>query len=397
MVRQLSQRTRNRVSDLLTRDQLGSERLVQRLRELRALEGAPVFAGVMYNLAHLSLAEEEAEELFLGLLDHRESVARILDRDPGLRVAAIDYLSNVKSLLRNPTIVELSELEMTERSAVTDSLTELYNRRYFENSLDIEVRRSERYGLCLALLMLDLDSFKAVNDLYGHPFGDLVLMRAGQLIRSAVRESDVPCRFGGEEFAVVLPETDRLGAFAVAERVRLRIQRGFADTLIDGRAVAMTISGGIACYPEDGHDPAVLTSWADRALYHSKTHGRNRITVYHAERREALRFPVRESSRTRISHGEGAAADVKAINLSASGILLATPEALRPRDPIELMLGAKPERWVVPGRVVRVERSSRQPRGNLVAIAFDEPLTDECLQRHTEPGRQRLSPAGGVR
>ena len=122
---QATEQTRRRLELLLAGDRPQAERLLTRLRELRQLERAPVCSLVLHMLAHLSMDEEQAEGLLVELLEHREKVTAELGRDPGLRVAAIDYLSNVRKLLRNPTIVELAQLQNTERCASTDSLTGL--------------------------------------------------------------------------------------------------------------------------------------------------------------------------------------------------------------------------------------------------------------------------------
>ena len=205
---------RRRLAALLTDKNLDGGRLLSRLREIRSFEGLAAFSEVVHLLAHVELTEPDAEELLVELLRHRGEMSGQLGRDPGLQVAAIDFLTHVRPLLTNPTVVELTLLDQTERYAITDPLTDLFNRRFFQSALDTEVRRSHRHSLELAVLMLDLDSFKSVNDVYGHPFGDRVLRRAGGAIRRSVRESDTACRFGGEEFCVILPETDRLGAFA---------------------------------------------------------------------------------------------------------------------------------------------------------------------------------------
>ena len=128
-----------------------------------------------------------------------------LGRDPGLRVAILDYFVNVSRELRNPKIIEISMYERTERSAVSDGLTGLYNHAYLLQALRQEVLRSKRHGLKAALLLLDLDDFKRVNDERGHVEGDRVLMKAAAIVRDSVREIDVAARYGGEEFAVLLP------------------------------------------------------------------------------------------------------------------------------------------------------------------------------------------------
>jgi diguanylate cyclase (GGDEF)-like protein len=377
---QLTDQVRKRLSALLAEDRPRRERLLTRLRELRSLEGVPACSVVVHLLAHLDLPEEDAEQVLIELLGHRDHMRDVLGRDPGLRVAAIDYLSNVNPMLRNPTIVELSHLERTERSAMTDDLTGLYNRRYFHGALEIEIHRSRRYATPLSLLMLDLDAFKSVNDLYGHPFGDLVLQLAGQILRRALRESDLPCRIGGEEFAVILTETDRRGAYVVAERVRTTIERHFLEHQVGGRVVAMTVSGGIACYPEHGEQPDQLIERVDQALYQSKTNGRNRVSLYHGERRASARYPIGADQPVRIS---GHSTPGYGVNLSRGGALLELQSELLPEDPVVLTLvdrhtdGAG--RWTIDGRVVRVEPGGA--RGNRVAVAFDRPLPERCPVR----------------
>ena len=162
------------------------------------------------------------------MLAHRDTLRAAIGRDPGLRVAILDYFVNVSHELRNPKVIELAIYERTERSAVTDGLTGLYNHSFFLQALRQEVLRSKRHGLRAALLLLDLDNFKQVNDERGHVEGDRVLMRAAAVVREGVREIDVAARYGGEEFAVLLPDTSRLGAFVVAERIRRRIEERFA-------------------------------------------------------------------------------------------------------------------------------------------------------------------------
>jgi diguanylate cyclase (GGDEF)-like protein len=383
---QLSERTRQRLISLLADDRVPRGRLEGRLREMCSLEGVPAFSAAVHVLAHLKLPEQEAETVLSGLLDHRDGMTRELGRDPGLRVAAIDYLTNVRPLLVNPAIVEMSQLEMTERSAITDALTQLHNRRYFQSCLDLEVRRSRRYDLDLSLLMMDLDSFKAVNDLYGHPFGDQVLRRAGSLLRRAVRESDIACRFGGEEFAVILPETDRLGAHAVAERVRRKVATGFAERPVDGRIVVMTISGGIASFPEDGDNPAALIAGADQALYHAKAGGKNRITIRHFERRDAVRYPARHSASARLE-GDDRTVEVRPVNLSRGGALLATDQPFEPLEAVELVWSTRLEEKVLRGRVIRVEPAAGGEARRLVAVAFDDPASEEWVTRQVTRSR----------
>jgi diguanylate cyclase (GGDEF)-like protein len=392
---QLTEHARRRLAAIVGDAHVGSDRLLPRLRELRDQDGVAACSAALRLLAHLEMSEEKAEQLLEELLRHREQLASALGRDPGLHVAAIDFLFNLKRLITSPTVIENAQLEKTERSAMTDPLTAMFNRRYFDGALDVEIRRSRRYSLAMSLLLLDLDFFKSVNDIYGHVFGDLVLRRAGQIVRRAVRESDVACRFGGDEFAVVLPETDRLGAFAVAERIRRRIEFRFANTPLDGRLVAMTVSGGLSVYAEDGTTGEALIERADQALYQAKSQGKNSVVIHHAERRRAVRFPVKPTTRAEIAAGPSQALfSVQPVNLSRGGALLETGPVEPLAGAVELTLWEDNESWRVPGRVVRVE----EPAGRgarRVAVAFDQPLPENCLRRNVLASHPPRAQAGG--
>ena len=378
---------REKLITLLAGDRPDGEQLMASLLEIRRSEGVEACSVALNLLARLKLPEFQAERLLYDLLRHRGEVTRALGRDPGLRVAAIDYLSNVRPLLANPIIVERSQLERTERSAITDELTGLYNRRHFMSTLTLEVRRSRRYSLRMALLMLDLDGFKDINDLHGHLFGDLVLQRTARVIRRAVREADVPCRYGGEEFAVVLPETDRLGAFALAERVRQRVAQRFSEP-IGGQVVSVRISGGISAYPEDGNDSGMLISRADEALYLSKSRGKDQISVYHSELRRDVRYPAKTATKIKLARpGDRAPSAVVALNLSRGGALLVCAETVLSGTSVSLRFdgrdpGGRPRSWLHAGRVLRVETGGWPAEGRRVAVAFDEPLPEDCLFQH---------------
>ena len=163
--------------------------------------------------------------------------------------------------------------ETVEKMAITDSLTGLYVRRYFAERLDEELGRSARQGLKFSFLMLDIDDFKKINDTYGHLVGDVVLKDIGRIIRENIREIDLACRYGGEEFAAVLPETSKEGAFVVAERIRKRVE-DHAFRAYDER-LKLTVSLGVSSYPDDSSNQPGLIEAADEALYKGKRSGKN--------------------------------------------------------------------------------------------------------------------------
>jgi diguanylate cyclase (GGDEF)-like protein/putative nucleotidyltransferase with HDIG domain len=168
-------------------------------------------------------------------------------------------------------------------AARTDPLTQLPNRRGFRELLDLELERARRSGTPMTVLAGDLDHFKDVNDRAGHHVGDAVLQQVAVLLREGVRQIDVPARIGGEEFAVILPDTDAQEAFAVAERLRCHVRDAFADA-----TVPITISFGIASHPAHAETAASLVRSADEALYGAKESGRNRSVIHSPALRELV-------------------------------------------------------------------------------------------------------------
>jgi len=167
--------------------------------------------------------------------------------------------------------------EQTERLATSDGLTGLMNHRTFQARLDEHLAAARRYGKRLALVLCDVDHFKAVNDTYGHPVGDQVLQGVARVLAREARGTDLVARYGGEEFALIMPETEGAGALVIAERIRTRLsETAFPSEL---GPLRVTLSLGIAVFPDDGRGKARLVEVADACLYHAKRHGRNRSAV----------------------------------------------------------------------------------------------------------------------
>jgi diguanylate cyclase (GGDEF)-like protein len=167
--------------------------------------------------------------------------------------------------------------ETVQQQAVTDELTGLFNVRQFHSRLDNEIERAERFGQPMSLVMLDIDKFKSVNDTYGHQQGDRVLVEVARVLRRLSRDVDLPARYGGEEMAVVLPQTDLRGAELGAERMRAAIEGMQIQRLDGGGLLPITASFGVASFPAEAGDKTSLIAAADAALYRAKRGGRNRV------------------------------------------------------------------------------------------------------------------------
>jgi two-component system, cell cycle response regulator len=213
------------------------------------------------------------------------------ERVRGLQLGADDYVSRpcdpaellarVRALLRTKqTHDRIRKLQSTlEQMVVNDPLTGLHNRRYLMDRLLQEMQRSDRHGEPLALAMLDLDSFKPINDQYGHVLGDKVLRAVGNAIAKSIRVSDIAARYGGDEFGVILPQTPPEGAMRVCER----LLRAISELILQdetGKSCRVTASLGLAYYPaDDVETPEDLVHSADGALYGAKRSGKNRYST----------------------------------------------------------------------------------------------------------------------
>jgi diguanylate cyclase (GGDEF)-like protein len=211
------------------------------------------------------------------MLLRRRELSEQLHRSVSLHTALMDVLSSA-GLIRVPVLVEYGEFKKLQVNAVTDPLTGLYNRRLFTESFEKELNRARRYGLPLSIVILDLHRFKEVNDKYGHPRGDDVLRAAASTLQKALRTSDSAFRIGGDEFALLLPQTDAAQALALSRRVGTV----FAETLQPLHlAVSVTMDHGVATFPPDGDQSDLLIRVADERLYrlkhanHSRTAARS--------------------------------------------------------------------------------------------------------------------------
>ena len=166
-----------------------------------------------------------------------------------------------------------------EQFATVDQLTGLYNYRTYNSILKSEIVRARRYDRPVSVLMLDIDHFKRVNDTYGHMTGDRVLERMGHLLKESVRAESSVCRYGGEEFSIIVPEVGAEAASETAERLRETVeQTSFSDE--QGRPIKITVSIGVAAFPKSAATVDELTNAADTALYAAKEGGRNRVMQY---------------------------------------------------------------------------------------------------------------------
>jgi len=359
ITRDEADRLRAQLLEVLAEDAHNTERLLGRLDRLSQESGIGAHAALLMILTRLSFEEDQAREHWQAILAHRDVLTAGLGRDAGVRVALLDYFTNTNRLLTQPTLIdlELSEIELPE--AGTDRLTGLVSDRRFRRALQRELQRARRYRQSASVVVADLDNFAGINKRFGDLLGDRMLRELAILLNNNIRDIDIAARLGEDEVAVLLPETDRNGALLVAERFRVEVETFFARRESGGRAIELTVSAGVACYPHDAETADELLERAAQALYHAKAAGRNAVHVYHPERRRYLRFelePGKFEVEVLAPHDHGSA---RPRNLSRNGILFASPEPLEVGEEIEIRLAdtaTSDERTLrIRGRVVRLE------------------------------------------
>ncbi len=261
---QLPLTERGRVGDLTQYERALSSAETSARRTLRPAE---VEDDAISALA-FPLTSTDAADGILGLI----SIARPGDPFSAPERELFYYLAGQAAI----SIENVNLHEQVQRQAITDELTGLFNHRHFQDAIGLEIERARRFGQPLALVMLDLDNFKQINDSWGHQQGDVVLREAAAVVRACCREIDEPARYGGEELAVILLQTDLRGGHRIAERIRRALERAEIPRLRGKGALRVTASVGVAAFPESASDAESLIAAADSALYAAKRAGKNR-------------------------------------------------------------------------------------------------------------------------
>jgi diguanylate cyclase (GGDEF)-like protein len=223
------------------------------------------------TIAQIDLTETQSNEYWERILLRRRELAESIGRKISLKTAMVDVLAST-SFLRVPILMEYEEFKKLQINAATDPLTGLYNRRLFDEYCDKELNRAKRYGHQLAVVILDVHKLKEVNDHHGHLQGDQILQLAAATLRKTLRASDFAFRIGGDEFALLLPQTDAEQATTLCRRVRAQYEGDVYSLKLDP---GVTLDFGIAVQPLDGEQKSVLLGIADDRLYELKNAGRS--------------------------------------------------------------------------------------------------------------------------
>lgn len=234
-------------------------------------EGDVACKVVLEVLTHFDFDIRTAVCHWQQIVAHQSTLVEALQRPVPLAVAVCDYFQWVKKTIGFPKLVDVSRFEEICYRNQHDSLTGLHNRESFEEALIHEMASAKRHGQMLSLLFMDIDSFKVVNDTHGHLVGDRVLRAVGEILLSSKRAMDLAARYGGDEFLLLLPDTDKREALILVERIQAKVA-GYALEGA-GHPFGIKISGGVATFPDDAAEVMALKQYADEALYRTKRRG----------------------------------------------------------------------------------------------------------------------------
>ena len=266
------------------------EDLIGRLNLLVEEEGKTACKVILELLMHRDFGYEEAEQCWWGIVAHHRVMSTSLKRPVSLTVTICDYFSLHGKGVNFLKLIDVHEFEAMHLESQFDFLTGLHNKQTLETALSQEFSRAERYHHKLSVLFLDLDSFKEINERHGHLAGDRMLQHVGRILARSKRSVDIAARFGGDEFVMLLPDTDKKEAMGLAERIRTEISKEII--VIENREVRLTISGGIATYPDDALSGNGVFECADNALYQAKRFGKNIVLLHEPEIRRSRRVEL---------------------------------------------------------------------------------------------------------
>ncbi len=231
------------------------------------------------TIAQIDFTDAQSNDYWERILLRRRELAENLGKRVALKTALVDVLAST-NFLRVPILMEYDEFKKLQINAATDALTGLYNRRLFDEYCDKELNRAKRYGHQLAIVILDLHKLKEVNDRHGHLQGDQVLQLAATTLRKTMRASDFAFRIGGDEFALLLPQTDPEQAITLCRRIRSQYEIDIRPLRME---IGVTLDFGVAVHPHDGETKSALMNLADQRLYQLKNAGRPAPEVVPAE------------------------------------------------------------------------------------------------------------------
>ncbi len=390
----------------LHEDPLNLGAILEKVERLSWSAERGLYSSLLWHLCNLTCEEEEARRHWEAITLRRTRLEQALGRRVGLRVAALDHFVEANRRTARPRLLELLQINRAGPAEMIDPVTGLHTRAFLDEQVARELARARRFELDLSYAHLEIDDFPRLVDEQGLTTGTVILREVAAVIGASVRTIDYAARVAGGEFGLLLTETDRLGAYFVADRIRQKAEETFLTRQIDGRGFDLTLSAGVASFPQDAAAGEALARRAADAFFTARARGRGRVAIHHPERREYIRLSVEREDLQVTLLPEGSAPSMNGglRNISAGGVLFEseTPIPLGRTVQLQCRSRREPDEVLIPGRVVRIERfegeaGARYEIGVLFDLVIEEQLegVTEFLERFTAAGARPEEGADG--
>ena len=396
---------RAEVCALLNEDPNNLEAALERVDRLNWSVGPHPHATLLLLLFNLAVNEDEARRMWEAMRTHQARMEEALGRPVALRVAAFDWLIEQNRSTSQPRLLELMQTHRLSSTEIVDPVTGLHTAGFLQDLLPRELGRARRFKLDLSLLHIEIDDFAALAEQFGPTLGTILLKEVAAILASSVRNIDFAARVSAAQFLLLLTETDRMGAYHLAERIRQQVEEFYLERRVDGRPFAVSISAGVASFPADAKPAADLLRCAREAWFNARTRGSNRVAIFHHERREFLRLSVSHDDLqvTLLPEGSESSSRGTMVNISSGGILFDSEVVIDLGRMVHVLCRSRADadQVLIPGRVVRIERfdsgeGTRYEIGVLFDLVVEEQMEGvvEFLERFVATQAAEASPEG---
>ncbi|MCP4761855.1 MAG: diguanylate cyclase [archaeon] len=349
------------------------DHFINELNKLAKKNGETTYQSIIQILTEINLEPGEAKKCWFEIITHRDNISKALKKQTSLITAVSDYFDSFKTSFKKYKLIEINAYAQAIKESNHDNFTGLFNKVFFQNTLNQHISLANRNNSDLSVLFLDIDDFKEINDTFGHHSGDIILKNVAQTIKQELRSSDIAARFGGDEFVILMPNTHKINALLLSERLRKTIMK--KPMAIQDSNLQITVSGGVAGFPVDDQKAENLLNMADSALYRAKGAGKNRISLFKEDKRRFLRIKFKRPikikqlgfSRTRTLSG-------RSKDIAVGGILFENPEPLSIGTKIQVNIPIieDSEPVLLIGTVVRVEAFGSKKYDIGMILSFKE-------------------------
>ena len=347
--------------------------LLSQLNALVKEDGNIACQMIFKMLADLHLNRDAAFNHWIQVNQHSLWLNERVGRPLPLVAIICDYFCNQENkVINHPKLTTVEHFNSLVNHSTIDNLTGLFNRNCFNDTLTHLLALTQREDSELSLVLLDLDDFKLVNDTYGHQIGDMVLRKFGKLLSNSIRKSDIALRYGGEEFVILMPNTNYKDALMLSNRIRLNIKN--MPFIENGTNLHISISGGLAVYPTHAKTADELIYAADSTLYRAKGAGKNNIKVFKDESRHYLRVPLVKGLKVKEINFDGATIqNAISQDICFGGVLFETTQHYHVGDSIQIAIDFNDNNpTLIFGSVVRADKIANNYFSTAVSFSFGD-------------------------